>query len=134
MTAGERSAYAPPSEKRLTSSAVDQPLAREPDPVAVLERVPLSSHLHVVVLVVDNSRGALGLVRHQGRQSRGMRGLALLPAEPATHPLGDAHDLVQLEAQELGDDVLHFTRVLRRRIHDQRVVLTGWTSAACYSR
>ena len=50
--------------------------------------------------------------REQGRQC----GLRLFPAEAAAHPPADADDLVQRQAQRMGDDRLNLARVLRGRM------------------
>ena len=69
---------------------------------------------HVVVFVVCDARRALGLVRDERGDRRRMRGLALFAAEAAAHPLRDHGDLVDRQSEQMGDDFLHFGRILRR--------------------
>ena len=66
-----------------------------------------------------------GLPRGQRRQRRPLRRLALLAAEAAAHaPHLDGHGVV-VEAEHVGDDVLHLGRVLGRGMDEHVAVLAG---------
>ena len=80
--------------------------------------VPLAGGAHVVVFVVNHPRGPAGFQGHQCRHHRGNSALRFLAAEAAPHPLADANDLVHVQAQRLGHDVLRFGRILRRGMDD----------------
>ena len=80
---------------------------------------------HVVVLTVDDARGATGAIDHQRRHQRRDRRLRLLAAEAASHPPHQADHLVLAAAQHLGHHGLDLARVLRRGVNEELARFAG---------
>ena len=88
------------------------------------EIVPLSGHRHVGVAIETQLARPPGHARRQRRDHRPLRRLRFLAAEAAAHaPHAAGHERVR-HAEDAGNDVLHFARMLRRRIDQHRAVLT----------
>ena len=100
-------------------------LAREAGDVVDAEIVALAGHGHVVVAVEPHLARPAGLPCRQRGQRRPLRRLALLAAEAAAHAPHLDGDGVVVEAEDMGDDVLHLARVLGRGMHEHVAVLAG---------
>ena len=85
--------------------------------------VPLAGGAHVVVFVVNHARGPAGFCRHQRRHHGRNAGLRFLAAETAPHPFANADDLVHVQTQRLGHNVLRFGWILRRTVNDNLPLL-----------
>ncbi len=81
--------------------------------------MPLAGHDHVVVTVHPTLHRPPGLGGRQRRRRRAEHGLGLLAAEAAAHtPHLDRH-LGVADAEQMGDQVLHFAGMLGRTGHVQ---------------
>ncbi len=96
----------------IEADAGDMALAVEADIVGGGEIVALAGHRHVVVAVESHLGGAAGLRRDQGAGAGRGGGLRLLAAERAAHaPHLDRH-VGMADAEQVGDEVLAFARML----------------------
>ena len=84
--------------------------------------MPLAGHRHVGIAVEAQLDGPAGLARQHGRSRRDQRRLAFLAAEPAPHAPALHDDLVGGEAQGVSHDVLDFSRMLRRAMHQHAAI------------
>ena len=98
---------------------------READVVVDAEVVALAGHDHVVVAVEPHLARPPGLPRAERGERRPLRRLALLAAEAAAHAPHLDGDRVVVEAEHMGDDVLHLGRVLGRGMDEHVAVLAG---------
>ncbi len=95
----------------------------EADPPLGVEAVPLAGHRHVVLAGEAEPDRTPG----EGGAERGDRGeavgLHLLAAEPAAHPQALHGDVVVVEAEHVGDDLLRLRGVLGAALHEDLAVL-----------
>ena len=88
-----------------------------------MEAVAPAGDHEVVVAVEAQLHRSAEPARRNGGDAREQRRLRLLAAEAAAHaPALDLH-VVRLQAQALGDQVLHLARVLRRAVDEHAAVL-----------
>ena len=96
--------------------AEDAPVVIEADVVDIGERVALAGGAHVVVAIEAQLGRAARLARDDRRDARVERHLRFLAAEAAAHSPALDDDVVRRDAQRVRDHVLHFARMLRRRV------------------
>ncbi len=107
----------------MASRACEPPVGVEADPPLGVEAVPLARHRHVLRArepEPDRAPGERGPERRDGREP--VR-LHLLAAEPAAHPQALHGDVVVVEAEHVGDDLLRLGGVLGAALHEDLAVL-----------
>ena len=88
------------------------------------EIVPLAGHDHIGVAIEPELAGPTGHARSDRGKHRPLGRLRLLAAETAAHAAHAAgHERVR-HAEHARGDVLHFARMLGRRVDQDRAVLT----------
>ena len=107
----------------MASSACSRPSSSKPDPPLGVEPVPLAGHGHVLGAGQPQPDRAPG----ERRPQRGDRGeavrLHLLAAEPAAHPQALHGDVVVVQAEHVGHDLLGLGRVLGAALHEHLAAL-----------
>ena len=123
LTGPDRSAEKPQRDASVRSSPRMRPSSSKPTSYAVRERVALAGRAHVVVAVEAQLGRAPGLARDDGGDAGEERHLRFLAAEAAAHPPAFDDDVVRGDAERVRDHVLHFARMLRRRVDLHAAVL-----------
>ena len=95
----------------------------EADPPLGVEAVPLAGHRHVVGAAEPQPDRTPGERRAERRDGREAVGLHLLAAEPAAHPQALHGDVVVVEAEHVGDDLLRLGGVLGAALHEHLAAL-----------
>ena len=95
----------------------------EADPPLGVEAVPLAGHRHVLRAGQPQPHRAAGERRAERRDRGEPVRLHLLAAEAAAHPQALHGDLVAVQAEHVGDDLLRLGRVLGAALHEDLAAL-----------
>ncbi len=121
---GFRQVQAPAAVRRQGGVERQQPsVVVEADPPLGVEAVPLAGHRHVHGPVEPQPDRPAGERRPQRRDRRIPVRLHLLAAEPAAHAQALDGDLVAVEAEDVGDDLLRLGGVLGAALDEHLAVL-----------